>query len=211
MLLCPVFSVLIVCCSLRYVQLVEKDQGQVDTEWASAFCIAQHPDPYVMWTFVPGNLDGDYQLQVYQLPPDHSVIVDVVAPLWADKRIMDNRGDVVKSGKNRNKPKKPLFHNVASTLTVDHALFGAIILHEGPPPVDWTLPADWIEVLKAPGVSDPHRLIYPLYPDNDQGDSKSSVDGPCIMDYKSVRQHRQYYLSKTVYEVRSTSLCVRGV
>jgi len=66
------------------------------------------------------------------------------------------------------------------------------------------LPADWIAVLKAPGRTDPHRLIFPLYPDNDEGDSKKPVDGACIMDHHSVKARYKQITDQTIFEVSST-------
>ena len=54
-------------CSSRYVNLVEMDQQHVKTTWASAFCIAQYPDPYVMWA-LSDEVQGDNTLQEFHLP-----------------------------------------------------------------------------------------------------------------------------------------------
>jgi len=83
------------------------DQQHVKTTWASAFCIAQYPDPYVMWA-LSDEVQGDHTLQEFHLPEGHSVIVDVVPFGWAESRIIENQKNVYKSGKNKGNAKVPL-------------------------------------------------------------------------------------------------------
>jgi hypothetical protein len=176
---------------VRFVDLIEQDKTGSLYVWGSALCVAQHPDIYYMNVGAPN--DKVWPLKEFAVPKGYAVITELSLPDFAVP--------LVKA--NLSKGKKT-FAGCAKTLVVNHALFSAILPNQGPPSFDFKLPASFDQVLerrkKATGKGkgnakskpfDPLHLMYPLYPENDQGDSMDfENDGACMFDPYSIKAHR---------------------
>lgn len=180
------------CSCPRYVDLFEQDKVAHSIVWATAFCVAQHPDTYYMNVGPPAS--DEFYAQEFQIPPGHAIITELELPGWASSIVDKNK-----------KAKKPIFQGCHKNLVTDHALFGALVPTQGPPPLDFVLPGDYTKVedlrkrkgkgktakAKAPEL-DPFHLIYPLFPENDSGDPMDfKNDGACMLSYESVVEQRE--------------------
>jgi len=198
-----------VCCLcspfVRFVSLCEEDENHNHHVWASARCVAQYPDTYYMAVGKAGGTQ--FFAQQFKVPKGFAIISELQPSKWINVIIKGNREKIAKEGR-----KAPaLFEGCITRLIKNHGLFGAILPNEGPPLLTYRLPGAFDRVQqkrtgKGAKDFDPLQLMYPLFPENDQGDSTDlDNDGACMLDPDSIAQHREHFGLPPIHPVSAIS------
>lgn len=140
---------------------------------------------------LPGS--RKFYAQEFKVPKNFAIITEITLAGWAAKKIQTEQEKTARSSK-KSKKKKLLLGSVTKNLVINHGLFGALLPNQGPPPLDFKMPKDWEAVAqqRKNKAFDPWHLIYPLFPENDEGDPLAlDNDGACMIVFDSVCEHRE--------------------